>query len=652
MQIKAQQALHDEQVQYAAYKQFCDSTTAEKERIVSESDEQITVLSADIEKYQTDANTLGERVQELDSEIATWTGDLKAAEKTRELEREEYMKLHQDYSETIDAINQAIPVLQAAAQDRPQAVSMLSGIMALPRVPQKARRMIQAFLAESQDPLDVTAPEANAYEFRSQSIVDMLEQLKDKFVQERTEIEKEELNRRHAYEMLAQDLKAQVQSATESRTDRVEVKARNLQLVATKQGDLAETQSTKTDTETYLKDLKATCSMKATDYEKRQELRTGEINAIKEAIEVLSSDKVQSSSAATRASLAMAQMSPKKTALAQLRTSAQAAPNQLRVAAYLHEQGERLGSHVLSALALKVRDDPFAKVKQMIKDLIMRLEEEASEEAQHKGWCDKELAVNEHNRKTRTAEVESLKSQIDELESSIAQLTLDVARIGEEVAAIDKEVNQSTVMRNEEKATNEATIKDAQEAQVAVSQAITILQEFYAAAAEATALVQQKGNLKQQSRQEPPPIFDAPYQGLGAESGGVLGLLQVIQSDFARLESDTNAREVTANQDYQRFMTDSAVSKAQLEKDIEHYTTQKQNSENTLVDKRNDLASEERNLAAANEYYESLKPSCVDSGMTFEEREQRRQEEIESLQEALRILNGEDIAAVQLQSRL
>eukprot|EP00971_Amphidinium_carterae_P339468 6477293-Amphidinium_carterae.1 len=185
--------------------------------------------------------------EELDNEVATWTGDLKAAEKTRELEREEYMKLHQDYSETIDAINQAIPVLQAAAQDRAQAVSMLSGIMEMPRVPQKSRRMIQVFLAE--DPLDVTAPEANAYEFRSQSIVDMLEQLKDKFVQERTEIEKEELNRRHAYEMLAQDLKAQVQSAQEARTDRVEVKARNLQLVATKQGDLEETQSTKTDTE-------------------------------------------------------------------------------------------------------------------------------------------------------------------------------------------------------------------------------------------------------------------------------------------------------------------------------------------------------------------------------------------------------------------
>jgi len=643
MLVKGQQALQEEQVQYAAYNQFCQDTTAEKERLIAESEEQITVLTADIEKYQTDSDTLSERVKELDSEISTWEGDLKAAEKTRELERSEYVKLHQDYSETIDAITQAIPVLQAVMQDRPQAVSMLSNIVAMPQVPKTARRMIEAFLAESQDPLDVTAPEANAYEFRSQSIVDMLEKLKDKFVQERSELEKEELNRRHSYEMLAQDLKASIQSATEARTDRTEVRARNLQLVATKQGDLQETQTTKADTETYLKDLKATCSMKATDYEKRQELRSGEINAIKEAITVLSSDKVQV--AAGRLSLEQQRKAKPQTALAQLRSSP-TAPNQLRVAAYLHEQAERLGSHVLSALVLRVRDDPFSKVKQMIKDLIMRLEEEASEEAQHKGWCDKELAENEHNRNTRTSEVESLKSQIDELESSIAQLTLDIARTGEEVTVLEKEVNESTVMRNEEKATNEATIKDAQEAQVAVSQAITVLQEFYAQASEATALVQKVGH--SDKKQEPPPIFDSPYRGLTGESTGVLGLLQVIQSDFARLESDTRANEVTANQDYQRFMTDSSVTKAQLEKDIEHFTTQRQTQENSLVDKKNDLASSERELSAANEYYERLKPSCVDAGMTFEEREQRRQEEIESLQEALRILNGEDIAAVQI----
>merc|ERR1719482_1518258 len=106
----------------------------------------------------------------------------------------------------------------------------------------------------------VSAPQANAYEFQSSGIVDMLEKLKDKFEDERTDLEKEESNARHAYEMLIQDLTAQIETATEDREAKAQEKASKLQ--------------------------------KAADFEQRQQLRTDELAAIDKAIEILSSGSV------------------------------------------------------------------------------------------------------------------------------------------------------------------------------------------------------------------------------------------------------------------------------------------------------------------------------------------------------------------------
>jgi chromosome segregation ATPase len=624
---------HEEQVQFAAYKQFCDDTSVEKKRAIAEANERIDMLKADISKYTADAARLTKEIAAHDEDISVWTGDSKAATKVREIEKADYDALHKDYSESISALERAIAVLKKQAYNRPQALVQVQSLTTMRLIPKEAKQALNAFLQE--DPADeglaVSAPEAEGYEFQSQGVIDMLAKLLDKFVAERTQLEKEEMNSKHAYDMLMQDLKAQIAQATQDRTEKAETKAKKLQAKADAEGDLTDTTTTRDADEKYLADLVATCEQKATDFESRQQLRAEELVAIEKAIEIISSGAV-----AGNADKHLPTLVQQATSLVSLRADMSNQANQNRVAQYLQARASELNSRVLSAVAQRASNDPFAKVKKMIKDLIVKLMEEANEEAEHKGWCDTELSTNEQTRKEKTEAVETLHAEIDQLEASIAKLTEDITELAKAVAELDAAMAKATTLRQEEKATNTETIKDSQEAQTAVAQALTVLKEFYEKAGEATALLQQDP--------EAPEIFDKPYQGMQAENGGVVGMLEVIQSDFARLESDTKAAEATAQKEYDTFMTDSKVDKEKKTTDIEHKTAKKQDEEQALTVKSEDLEGTQKELDAALAYFDKLKPSCVDAGVSYEDRVARRKEEIESLQEALRILNGEDIA--------
>merc|ERR1719247_3417782 len=195
-------------------------------------------------------------------------------------------------------------------------------------------------------------------------------------------------------------------------------------------------------------------------------------------------------------------------------------------------------------------------------------------------------------------------------------------------------IAKATAIREEEKAKNKATVDDSKVAQAATqepagpsgpinydSRAIQILDKG--------ASLLQTGESRNKE----------PYTGM--EGGGVMGMLEVIESDFARLISETTAAEQEAAAAYEKLSNDSAEDKAVKETDSKSKTGEKTRKESALGSAKKDLATTKEELAAAMDYYEKLKPSCVDAGVSYEERVARRKEEIESLQEALKILSAE-----------
>merc|ERR1719299_147120 len=100
-----------------------------------------------------------------------------------------------------------------------------------------------------------------------------------------------------------------------------------------------------------------------------------------------------------------------------------------------------------------------------------------------------------------------------------------MADLTKAIAELDQATAKATEIRNAEKAKNTETIADAKAASTAVSQAVAVLKEFYAKAAEATALTQMKG-----PAEDAPETFDGAYKGNQDQASGVMGMLEVIQS--------------------------------------------------------------------------------------------------------------------------
>jgi len=627
---KSKKEKGEEAAQYNSYKQWCDETTVEKTRRIKEANDLIETLTADINKYEADAQMLTKEIAVHDEDISTWQNDIKSATNVREIEKADYDATHQDYTESIDALGRAIKMIKDSAKDRKQEASFaqVKNLQKFNLIPDDAKKAIDAFFQDTDEALSADAqPDALAYESQSHGIIDMLEKLLNKFVDELTTLEKEEKESKHGFDMLMQDMDAQIEDSTARRDEKAEEKAKKLQAKAEAEGQRQDTTATRDDDMKYLADVTATCEQKASDFADRTQLRADEIVALEKAIEILSGDSVSGNASKHLPTM----LQTKAASLAQLRSDGRS-PSQNRVAEYLRVKGKELNSRILSTLAVRVDADPFVKVRKMIKDLITRLQEEAAEEAEHKGWCDTELSTNEQTRKEKTEAVEQLHAEIDELEASIAKMTIEITDLTHAIADLDKAVKEATEIRQTEKAKNTETIADSKEAQDAVAQAMAVLKEFYAKAGEATALVQQ------------PEVFDSPYQGNQAGAGGVVGMLEVIQSDFARLEAETTASEESAQKEYDQFMADAEADKHQKERDIERIVKNKQDHSQSLEEKKKDLEGTQDELEAAIAYYGKLKPDCIDSGISYEDRVARRKEEIASLQEALSILNGEEIA--------
>merc|ERR1719253_1289330 len=107
----------------------------------------------------------------------------------------------------------------------------------------------------------------------------------EKAEEKREEIEKREMNMNQAFVMMNSDLTFQIESNNKARDKKASVMKEAGESKAQAEGDLGMARQSKAEDEKFLSDLNSECKQKSLDFEKRQEVRQGEIEAIGKAIE-------------------------------------------------------------------------------------------------------------------------------------------------------------------------------------------------------------------------------------------------------------------------------------------------------------------------------------------------------------------------------
>merc|ERR1719171_2605517 len=259
----------------------------------------------------------------------------------------------------------------------------------------------------------------------------------------------------------------EIASATElidSKT--VELASTDEKLAASK-NDLEETEATLAADTEFLANLKKKCTNADAEYMARQKVRSEEIQAISETLSILTDDEAKD------LMLKFTQV--------EMRTSRKSlSNNRARAVKFLHAAAKKFGKPQLAALAVSVKNDVFAKVKENIDLMVAALKQEQADEVKTKDFCIKEFHENELQTTDKTNTKEDLTTAIADLESSKVTLAEEIEGLKAEITTTQTEIKQASELRVKQNKEFQMTIVDAQATQAILDKALDKLKSFYA----------------------------------------------------------------------------------------------------------------------------------------------------------------------------
>jgi hypothetical protein len=622
------------QKEYDEYAEWCEDRSRNVDFEIKTGKSNVEDLKAHIEEEKSTQAALKTKIEELAAGLATDSADLLAASGIRAKEGADFAAEEKESTEVISTLQRAVRILSREMQKGGASMLQSKNFGSLTEA---LKAMVQASMFSQSDALqlaalvqnsqesdedsdDAGAPAAAVYEGHSGGIIDTLEGLLEKAQESLDSARQKETSSLHNFEMLKQSLEDQIKVANKDSAAAKKSAASSAEKQAVGEGDLEVTSKDLAEDQKTLSGLHENCLTRAQDFEASTKSRAEELKALAAAKKVLE----ETSGGAASQSYGLDQVS----SFLQISSGSDLANFEavrlVRDLAKAQKSPElaQLASRMAAAMRLSSGSaDPFAKVKGLINEMIEKLESSASSDASHKAYCDKEMSETQAGKTEKETAIAKLSTKIDQMSARSASLKSQVGTLQGELAAAAKSQAEWDKFRAEENAAYKANSAEMEEGLQGVKTALKVMRDYYAKA-------------------------DKAHGAADGAATGIVGLLEVVESDFSKGLAEMNAVEDNAQITYDAATRENEIETTMKKKDVEYKVKEHTGLDKAVSEATSDRSSAQAELDAILEYLGKLKEMCIAKAEPYEERARRREAEISGLKEALKVLDG---AAVLLQ---
>jgi len=620
---------------YKEYFEWCDDVAKNAQFEIKTAQSNKEKLEANIGELDASIGESNTKIEKLTGSIAADEKELEEATAIRDKEAADFAAAEGELMDDVDTLERAIGILEKELAKNPAAFAQIDGtntaamVQALGAVVDAAgfqssdKNRLVALVQNQNDGEDeeLGAPAAKVYESKAGGIVDVLADMKDKAEGELGDLRKAENSAKHNFDMLKQSLDDQISADSTDLKQEKNALAAAQEGKATAEGDLSVTKKELSAAQNELATASAECMQVAADHEATVAARAEELAVIAKAKKILE----ETSGGGVEQSYSFLQV----TSRAQLKSSEVVAV----IKKLAHDQHSSSLAQLASRIAAVAKygsgssDDPFAKIKGLITDMIAKLEKEAEEDATEKAYCDEEMAKTEAKKSDLEDTVAKLTSKIDQAAATSAQRKNEVKDAQKELAELAKEQATMDQIRSEENSDYVQAKGDLELAVSGVGKALSVLRDYYGGAA-AFLDVDQPAK----------PEKHAKSTGAGQS---IIGMLEVCESDFSENLAKVETEEADAAEEYEKVTQANKITKTTKDQEVKYKTQEFKTLDKEITELTGDKDTTTTELDAVLEYYGKLSDRCVAKPESYEDRKARRAAEISGLKDALNILESE-----------